>query len=42
MKKLFLLTMSLFLVFSTNVVNAANNLRSLKINDVVYSGATLE
>ena len=42
MKKLFLLTMSLFLVFSTNVVNAANNLRSLKINDVTYTGDVLE
>ncbi len=42
MKKLFLLTMSLFLVFSTNVVNAANNLRSLKINDVTYTGTMLE
>lgn len=41
MKKLFLLTMSLFLVFSTNVVNAANNLKSLKINEVTYTEAEL-
>lgn len=41
MKKLFLLTMSLFLVFSTNIVNAANNLKSLKINDVTYTATEL-